>query len=121
LIDKNSLFGGVSIGNMELCVKGKRSATYGGLGLCGCAMPCEGCQRQRGCCPDRLELLGAGSISPNLGKPVRFNPSPCFGMSSSKRPLDPYRDNRRREGFENLSNLSEAVLVAHWPWVGLWV
>jgi len=33
LTDKNSLFGGVSIGNMELCVKTKRFATYGGSGL----------------------------------------------------------------------------------------
>jgi hypothetical protein len=57
-------------------------------------------------------------------KPVRFNPGPCCGMSSSKRLEDiryRYMGNRRRAGFENLSNLSEAVLVAHWLWVGLWV
>ena len=31
--DKNSLFGGARIGKMGLCVKAKRSATYGGSGL----------------------------------------------------------------------------------------
>ncbi len=31
--DKNSLFCGPSIGKMELCVNGKKAATYGALGL----------------------------------------------------------------------------------------
>ena len=31
--DKNLLFGGPSIGKMELCVKEKKAATYGALGL----------------------------------------------------------------------------------------
>ncbi len=31
--DKNSLFGGPSIGKMELCVKGEKAATSGALGL----------------------------------------------------------------------------------------
>ena len=31
--DKNSLFGGPSIGKMELYVKGKKASTYGTLGL----------------------------------------------------------------------------------------
>ena len=31
--NKNSLFGGVRIGKIELCVKAKRSARYGGSGL----------------------------------------------------------------------------------------
>jgi hypothetical protein len=33
IVDKKSLFGGARIGKMELCVKGKRTPTYGGSGL----------------------------------------------------------------------------------------
>ena len=33
ITDKNSLFGGPSIGKMELCVKGEKAATCGALGL----------------------------------------------------------------------------------------
>ena len=64
-------------------------------------------------------------------KPVRYNPSHCFGlrlvepyaserMSSSKRPLGiryRYMGNRRRAGFENPSNLFEVLQVVHWPLV----
>ena len=61
---------------------------------------------------------------PNLGKAVRSNPSPSFGISSSKKPLDigyRYMGNRRRAGFENPSNLCEALQVVHWPLVGVWI
>ena len=64
-------------------------------------------------CWERQQLR---SFSPNLGKPVRFNASHCFGMSSSKRLLDiryRHKGNRQRAGFENPSSLYKVQQAEH--------